>query len=608
MKLQKLSGLTIGMLFVATVGSAYASCVLSPLNTVLPVGETVEIKTTCTEGATEDLFDAIDWRKDGQTVTSGFQNIIATTPSISRTYNYHTPRNLPAGSYVYRMVGKKGAVETAVGDAQVMVVAAPGTTGPNLTVYLSNPQGGSVALGAPISATCQNTGRCDYMPTVNTDIVLTATASSGYVFAGWSGACTGTSTCNVRMLSDKTITATFNASGITTGVITPGCGTAHLTEVTQQPTGTAACKVGEPYLMWTSESRYTWNCPGTGSGSYYCMATRPKGAPGECGSASIEKGSTTINTTAPVSNLCTATAATPTVSVGGDANARYTWTCTGGNTPPTNASCTAKHGYTVQASVSGGTVDAASRTVEHGTTTSFSYTPTSGYTGTISGCGGTTLTGVNATRTFNTGSITGTCTVTGTFSSVQNPSNDPGYGSNQLWIPPGYVASPLNNSTLVVADHSGSPPHSANSYLPGCLNGATAQVGQGCALNTSYTATPAGMSESYTFQFGPSKTLSLRYLPNVGAGATVKYIYLKSDDGGSNLPATVEMWITTDPTTSYSAASTACKKSANTTLFIETGPGKCPITDTQPIYYVNIRQTTTATTSYQLYTTADDFQ
>jgi YD repeat-containing protein len=45
----------------------------------------------------------------------------------------------------------------------------------------------------------------------DTDVTLTASASSGAVFAGWSGGgCSGTGSCKVTMTDDITITATFN--------------------------------------------------------------------------------------------------------------------------------------------------------------------------------------------------------------------------------------------------------------------------------------------------------------------------------------------------------------------------------------------------------------
>ncbi|MFZ1641090.1 MAG: SBBP repeat-containing protein [Candidatus Contendobacter sp.] len=44
-----------------------------------------------------------------------------------------------------------------------------------------------------------------------TEVTLTATASQGFFFAGWSGACTGTGTCKVVMNQNTNVTATFTA-------------------------------------------------------------------------------------------------------------------------------------------------------------------------------------------------------------------------------------------------------------------------------------------------------------------------------------------------------------------------------------------------------------
>ena len=46
-----------------------------------------------------------------------------------------------------------------------------------------------------------------------TSVTLTASAAGGSTFAGWSGACSGTGTCNVTMTAARSVTATFNTSG-----------------------------------------------------------------------------------------------------------------------------------------------------------------------------------------------------------------------------------------------------------------------------------------------------------------------------------------------------------------------------------------------------------
>lgn len=49
----------------------------------------------------------------------------------------------------------------------------------------------------------------------NTNVTLNPTPASGSVFAGWSGACTGTGACTITMNAAKNVTATFNS---TTGI------------------------------------------------------------------------------------------------------------------------------------------------------------------------------------------------------------------------------------------------------------------------------------------------------------------------------------------------------------------------------------------------------
>jgi uncharacterized repeat protein (TIGR02543 family) len=75
----------------------------------------------------------------------------------------------------------------------------------------------NLALGnnQPPISTCSAT-TCMHIYTYDQDartqVLLTATALTGYTFAGWSGACTGTDPCTVSMFQDQTVSATFTGS------------------------------------------------------------------------------------------------------------------------------------------------------------------------------------------------------------------------------------------------------------------------------------------------------------------------------------------------------------------------------------------------------------
>ena len=61
-------------------------------------------------------------------------------------------------------------------------------------------------------------------------MTLTPTAAAGSTFAGWSGACTGTGTCQVTMDQARAVTATFNITVGGPGTVDPDglfCGAQH---------------------------------------------------------------------------------------------------------------------------------------------------------------------------------------------------------------------------------------------------------------------------------------------------------------------------------------------------------------------------------------------
>jgi Tol biopolymer transport system component len=67
--------------------------------------------------------------------------------------------------------------------------------------------GSAAVTSSPEGIDCGST--CSYDFNYNSDVTLTATPSTGSIFTGWSGACTGTDTCEVTMSTNRSVTATF---------------------------------------------------------------------------------------------------------------------------------------------------------------------------------------------------------------------------------------------------------------------------------------------------------------------------------------------------------------------------------------------------------------
>jgi hypothetical protein len=94
-------------------------------------------------------------------------------------------------------------------DAAKTVIATFNTAGAQtqtLTVSKAGNGTGKVT-STPVGIDCGNA--CSFGFVANAQVTLTATADAGSTFAGWSGDCTGTGTCQVTMAAAKTVTATF---------------------------------------------------------------------------------------------------------------------------------------------------------------------------------------------------------------------------------------------------------------------------------------------------------------------------------------------------------------------------------------------------------------
>jgi phospholipase C len=86
--------------------------------------------------------------------------------------------------------------------------ATPATTY-TLTITLAGNSSGTVTSN-PAGISCSPTCAASFV--AGTKVKLTASATSGSYFSGWSGACSGTSGCTVTMSSNLAATATFNVN------------------------------------------------------------------------------------------------------------------------------------------------------------------------------------------------------------------------------------------------------------------------------------------------------------------------------------------------------------------------------------------------------------
>ena len=103
---------------------------------------------------------------------------------------------------------------TGTGSCVVTVDAAKSVTAtftlPSFVLSVTNAgNGAGLVTSNPAGINCGATCSASYLS--GTVVTLTGTPTAPSVFAGWSGACTGTGTCVVTVDAAKSVTATFNS-------------------------------------------------------------------------------------------------------------------------------------------------------------------------------------------------------------------------------------------------------------------------------------------------------------------------------------------------------------------------------------------------------------
>jgi len=187
-----------------------------------------------------------------------------TTYTCSYNAASHTV-SCPARTVVARpssVVWDAGAYEYQAGTNYTLTVTPAGTGSGTVT---SSPAG--ISCGATCSASFSS----------GAVVTLTAAASGGSTFAGWSGSgCSGTGTCAVTMNAAESVIATFNMTSYTLTVTENGTGSGS---VTSSPAGitcpstcsasfssgavvtlTAAASGGSTFAGWSGSG-----CSGTGT-------------------------------------------------------------------------------------------------------------------------------------------------------------------------------------------------------------------------------------------------------------------------------------------------------------------------------------------------------
>ena len=152
-------------------------------------------------------------------------------------------------------------------------------SGSTLTVTKTGSGSGSVT-SSPSGINCGST--CS-APFAAIPVKLTATASPGSSFVGWSGACSGTGTCTATMSGDRSASARFESdkaltlatTGSGTGTVSSspagiGCGStcAHAFKYGTAVTLTPVSSAGSSFVAWSGA------CSGTGKCTLAMTANR----------------------------------------------------------------------------------------------------------------------------------------------------------------------------------------------------------------------------------------------------------------------------------------------------------------------------------------------
>jgi len=127
-------------------------------------------------------------------------------PGTQVTLTAHAGANSTFSTWGGACTGRGGSCVVTVND-DIEVSATFSSASPTVTVTLAGSGTGTVTSN-PAGISCPPS--CSAAFQSGTQVTLTPVAAAGSVFAGWTGACSGSGNCRLNLTADAAATATFN--------------------------------------------------------------------------------------------------------------------------------------------------------------------------------------------------------------------------------------------------------------------------------------------------------------------------------------------------------------------------------------------------------------
>jgi hypothetical protein len=186
-----------------------ASIAASPSSLSVAQGTsgTSTISTTAGQLAGQSVTLSVSGLPAG--ATASFQPVIITEPAAAAggqdsTLTLSAGPDTPPGTYTVTVTGASASTTLTT-----QITFTVTLTTHSLSVVKSVAGSGSVT-SSPAGISCGTA--CSFQFDMGTNVTLTATPDPGSVFLGWSGACSGVSTCPLSIDGDKSVIANFDRS------------------------------------------------------------------------------------------------------------------------------------------------------------------------------------------------------------------------------------------------------------------------------------------------------------------------------------------------------------------------------------------------------------